>query len=157
MTLITLHQAKGLEYPVVFIAGVEEKLLPHIRSMDDVRQLEEERRILYVGITRAQHSLYLWRAALRRTYQGQEPTLGSRFLSDLPDNITLRPLGHIAKAPIQKFTPSDRVNHPTFGNGIVMRCEHNSNNEEQVVTVQFSEEIGVKSLIAKYASLEIIP
>lgn len=171
VTLITLHQAKGLEYPVVFIAGVEEKLLPHIRSMDDVRQLEEERRILYVGITRAQHSLYLWRAALRRTYQGQEPTIASRFLSDLPDNITLRPLGLFdspyspsvtfsqdsPKAPIQKFAPSDRVNHPTFGNGIVVRCEQDSNNEEQVVTVQFSEEIGLKILIAKYASLEIIP
>ena len=171
ITLITLHQAKGLEYPVGFIAGVEEKLLPHVRSMDDVRQLEEERRILYVGITRAQHSLYLWRAALRRTYQGQEPTIGSRFLRDLPDNITLRPVGlfdspyspsitfsqDTAKAPIQKFVSSDRVNHPTFGNGIVVRCEQDSNNEEQVVTVQFSEEIGLKILIAKYASLEIIP
>ena len=171
VTLITLHQAKGLEYPVVFIAGVEEKLLPHVRSMDDIHQLEEERRILYVGITRAQHSLYLWRAALRRTYQGQEPTIASRFLNNLPENITSRPVGlfdspyvsalssprnNIKEQPMQRFAPSDRVKHPSFGNGIVVRCEQDADNDEQIVTVRFSEEIGIKNLIAKYASLEII-
>ena len=171
VTLITLHQAKGLEYPIVFIAGVEEKMLPHVRSIDDPRQLEEERRVLYVGITRAQDSLYLWRSTLRRTYQGQDRTIPSRFLSDLPQDIVSSPtelfdteftdrvnasLPTIEKKPIQTFAPADRVRHPSFGNGIVVRCEQSQNSDEQVVTVQFSEDIGIKSLYVKYASLEII-
>ena len=83
-TLITLHQAKGLEFPVVFIVGMEEGLLPHIRSMDDPAQLEEERRLCYVGVTRAKDRLYLFRAFRRGFRGGSEPSLPSRFLMDIP-------------------------------------------------------------------------
>ncbi|MFQ6134008.1 MAG: 3'-5' exonuclease, partial [Armatimonadota bacterium] len=84
VVLMTLHAAKGLEFPIVFIAGLEEELLPHRRSMDDQRELEEERRLCYVGITRAQELLYLTRA-YRRTIFGQTQTSPpSRFLAELP-------------------------------------------------------------------------
>ncbi|HEX6816860.1 MAG TPA: UvrD-helicase domain-containing protein [Ktedonobacterales bacterium] len=88
VTLITLHAAKGLEYPVVFIAGLEEGILPHSRSLESQQELEEERRLTYVGITRAMHRLYLVRAIRRSFYGGssnyQEP---SRFLSEIPSEL----------------------------------------------------------------------
>jgi DNA helicase-2/ATP-dependent DNA helicase PcrA len=90
VTLITLHAAKGLEFPVVFIAGMEEGLLPHVRSFDDPAQMEEERRLAYVGVTRAKDRLYLLRA-FRRAFQGQgghNPP--SRFLKELPEELVHR-------------------------------------------------------------------
>ncbi|MBI2859265.1 MAG: UvrD-helicase domain-containing protein, partial [Chloroflexi bacterium] len=88
VTLITLHQAKGLEFPVVFIVGMEEGLLPHYRSLDDPVQMEEERRLCYVGITRAKKKVYLVRA-FRRTLMGRSMvTAPSRFLSDIPKDKT---------------------------------------------------------------------
>ncbi|PKB68501.1 MAG: hypothetical protein BZY81_01885 [SAR202 cluster bacterium Io17-Chloro-G4] len=87
ITLITLHQAKGLEFPVVFIVGLEEGLLPHSRSMESEEELEEERRLCYVGITRAQKLLYMLRA-FRRGFMGRNgPTLASRFLRDIPQEL----------------------------------------------------------------------
>ncbi len=85
VTLITLHQAKGLEYPVVFIVGLEEGLLPHSRSVSDIDSLEEERRLLYVGVTRAKERLYLMYAFRRALWGRFEQTVPSRFLSDVPD------------------------------------------------------------------------
>ena len=91
VTLITLHQAKGLEFPVVLIVGVEEKLLPHMRSMDDPDQLEEERRLFYVGITRAKKRLYLLHA-FRRSFMGQSTVNPpSRFLEDIPKHLITTP------------------------------------------------------------------
>jgi DNA helicase-2/ATP-dependent DNA helicase PcrA len=88
VTLITLHAAKGLEFPVVFIVGMEEGLLPHIRSFDDPAQMEEERRLCYVGVTRAKDRLYLLRA-FRRALMGQgSHNPASRFLKDLPAELT---------------------------------------------------------------------
>jgi DNA helicase-2/ATP-dependent DNA helicase PcrA len=87
VTLITLHAAKGLEFPVVFIIGMEEGLLPHIRSFDDPAQMEEERRLAYVGVTRAKDRLYLVRA-FRRALMGQSShNPPSRFLKDLPPEL----------------------------------------------------------------------
>ena len=82
LTLITLHQAKGLEFPVVFIVGLEEGLLPHSRSMDSNADLEEERRLCYVGLTRAKERLYLLRAFQRGMWGRTSPTLSSRFLEE---------------------------------------------------------------------------
>ena len=94
ITLITLHQAKGLEFPVVFMVGMEEGLLPHSRSVDDPAQLEEERRLCYVGVTRAKERLYLLRA-FRRGFRGMsggaEPGTPSRFLLDIPQELLAAP------------------------------------------------------------------
>jgi DNA helicase II / ATP-dependent DNA helicase PcrA len=88
VTFITLHQAKGLEFPVVFILGMEDGLLPHFRTIDDPVQIEEERRLLYVGVTRAKKKVYLLRA-FRRTLMGRSSiTTASRFLADVPDDKT---------------------------------------------------------------------
>ena len=93
ITLITLHQAKGLEYPVVFIVGMEDGLLPHSRSIEtgDPTDLEEERRLFYVGITRAKEQLYLLRAFRRGFRGGSEPNLPSRFLTDIPQRLVTKP------------------------------------------------------------------
>ena len=87
VTLITLHQAKGLEYRVVFIVGMEEGILPHIRSIDDDKQMEEERRLCYVGITRAKERLYLLRAFRRGFRGGMGPSMPSRFLGGIPREL----------------------------------------------------------------------
>jgi DNA helicase-2/ATP-dependent DNA helicase PcrA len=94
--LITMHAAKGLEFPVVFITGMEEGLLPHVRSFDDPAQMEEERRLAYVGVTRAKDRLYLLRA-FRRAMMGQgSHNPPSRFLKDLPPELV-----HIAQAGVE--------------------------------------------------------
>ncbi len=87
LTLITLHQAKGLEFPVVFIVGLEEGLLPHSRSLDSAADLEEERRLCYVGITRARERLFLLRAFQRSTWGQSASTLPSRFLEEIPPEL----------------------------------------------------------------------
>jgi DNA helicase II / ATP-dependent DNA helicase PcrA len=89
VTLITLHAAKGLEFPYVFLVGVEEGVLPHQRSIDDAKQLEEERRLFYVGITRAMRGLYLVRAFRRTMYGSSSVNIPSRFLLDVPAPLTL--------------------------------------------------------------------
>ena len=88
LTLITLHQAKGLEYPIVFIVGMEEGMIPHIRSMDSDSEMEEERRLCYVGFTRAKQKLYLSRTFRRGYRGGYERNIPSRFLNDLPKELT---------------------------------------------------------------------
>ena len=89
LTLITLHQAKGLEYPIVFIIGMEEGMIPHIKSMDSDAEMEEERRLCYVGFTRAKQKLYLSRTFRRGYRGGYERNIPSRFLNDLPKELTL--------------------------------------------------------------------
>jgi DNA helicase-2/ATP-dependent DNA helicase PcrA len=88
VTLLTLHAAKGLEYPVVFICGLEEDLLPHSRSKDDPEQMAEERRLFYVGITRAENQLFLTYTFRRMIYGDNSPRLPSRFLADIPTHLT---------------------------------------------------------------------
>ena len=87
VTLITLHQAKGLEFPVVFIVGMEDGILPHFKSIDDPEQLEEERRLCYVGITRAKKRVYLVRAFRRSLMGSSTPRQPSRFLKDIPPHL----------------------------------------------------------------------
>jgi DNA helicase-2/ATP-dependent DNA helicase PcrA len=183
VTLITLHQAKGLEFPVVFMVGVEEKLLPHIRSMDDPDQLEEERRLCYVGITRAKQRLYLLHA-FRRTFMGQSTVNPpSRFLDDIPKHLITTPgwqQGAATKVADAVFawnrvrfdeTPpaaekeksmnfpnvdlkaGDRVRHSIFGEGVVVSNKKVKADNE--VTVAFSGQ-GIKKLLFSLARLEKI-
>jgi DNA helicase-2/ATP-dependent DNA helicase PcrA len=160
VTLITLHAAKGLEFPVVFIVGVEEGLLPHHRSFDDAAQMEEERRLCYVGITRAKERLYLVRAFRRSLMGSTAPTLPSRFLMDIPSHLAVTPDSRGAaeeavtptlatKAP---FNAGDRVHHAMFGEGIVVKCV--ATKDDQEVTVAFKGEAGVKRLLLSLAPLE---
>ena len=174
MTLITLHQAKGLEFPVVFIVGLEEGMLPHRRSMENEEQLEEERRLCYVGITRAEQRLYLLRA-FRRGFIGGNPTVASRFLREIPSHLLTSarmtqgggPKGHPwglwqpAAVAQPAITPAnltlqvgDLVRHSSFGDGVVMGYEPSDDDHE--VTVQFGDGVGVKRLLLAYAPLEKI-
>jgi DNA helicase-2/ATP-dependent DNA helicase PcrA len=169
-TLITLHQAKGLEFPVVFIIGMEEGLLPHRRSMESGDELEEERRLCYVGITRAQQRVYLLHTYRRNLFGGSEATLPSRFLQDIPkqfiagkglwedekdDDYTpvtslysrsaVKPLSSL------KLEVGDRVLHKMFGEGVVINCSSSRGDEE--VTVAF-DGAGVRHLLLSLAPLE---
>ncbi len=114
LTLITLHQAKGLEYPVVFMVGMEDGLLPHSRSLDDPASLEEERRLCYVGMTRAKERLYLVRAFRRGFRGGTGPNMPSRFLMDIPQEFVSRP---DTSEPAPKTQPKSRDTRPTPSSG----------------------------------------
>jgi DNA helicase-2/ATP-dependent DNA helicase PcrA len=167
-TLITLHQAKGLEFSAVFIVGLEEGILPHRRSFDDPEQMEEERRLCYVGITRAKKRLYLLRSYRRSLFGGSTANPPSRFLQDIsPHLISPRGLWEESPAPVASAysqpspRPSstltlkvgDHVRHSKFGPGIVMNC--NPTKDDQELTVVF-EGAGVKKLLASLAPLEKI-
>jgi DNA helicase-2/ATP-dependent DNA helicase PcrA len=168
LTLITLHQAKGLEFPVVFITGVEEGLLPHIRSMDSEEEMEEERRLCYVGITRAEDRLYLLRAFRRRLMGGSAPTVPSRFLSEIPSELINAPAVPKEQSPWGRWAPKtpdaskegmafragDRVRHQKFGDGIVVNCQ--KADDDQEVTVVFKGDAGVKRLLLSFAPLELL-
>ena len=160
LTLLTLHSAKGLEFPVVFIVGLEEGLLPHSRSFDDPEQMAEERRLMYVGVTRAKERLYLT-YAFRRFWHGEfEETEVSRFLEDLPPEVVegrwARQRGGAASArpATTRFRPGQRVLHPTFGRGLVI--ESRPERGDELVAVLF-EGVGLKRLLAGVARLEPAP
>ena len=129
VTLITLHAAKGLEFPVVFIAGLEEGLFPHSRALDDERQLEEERRLAYVGITRAKRRLYLSHAWRRATWGMGQAAVPSRFLLEIPAELMIGPrLGGLDEPERELDLDlvfgqrrSTRFNTPTRGNGPAYR------------------------------------
>ncbi len=112
LTLITLHQAKGLEYPVVFMVGMEDGLLPHSRSMDDPLSLEEERRLCYVGMTRAKERLYLMRAFRRGFRGGTGPNLPSRFLLEIPQELVAGRESRTAEQSGGAGTSSERRSSP---------------------------------------------
>ena len=168
MTLITLHQAKGLEFPVVFLVGMEEGLLPHIRSFDDENQMAEERRLCYVGITRAKDRVFLTRSFRRRQgYSGGGgPSIPSRFLQDIPRDLVQAPerpqqqpqsaWGRWAPAapaePEIDLKPGDKVVHKMFGQGMVINTV--VINGDVQATVAFDEKNGVKKLLLGMAPLE---
>lgn len=116
VNLITLHQAKGLEFPVVFIVGLEENLLPHYRSMDDPAQMEEERRLCYVGITRAKNRVYLCRAHKRMLMGATQANSPSRFLTDIPDGLFEgNPVPQPSKLPFSRFHTNRTANNIETG------------------------------------------
>lgn len=157
--LMTLHSAKGLEFPVVFLAGCEEELFPHYRSMNDPKALEEERRLCYVGVTRAMHKLFMSYAEVRRTYGKEAYHRPSRFLHEIPVELVneirfrtkvSRPqsLSHAYQPEAQgQFRVGQEVHHLIFGNGTVLDCE--GDGEDMKVKVRFAK-VGTKVLIASY-------
>jgi DNA helicase-2/ATP-dependent DNA helicase PcrA len=167
-TLLTLHSAKGLEFPVVFITGLEEGLLPHSRSFDDPDQMAEERRLMYVGLTRAKDQLYLTHAFRRSRYGDGEPSIPSQFLDDIPmalvggyrkqtrqeaaSRVTRWAPTTQPTRPVQtQFRAGQRVRHPVFGEGLVI--ESRLDGSDEMITAHF-EDVGLKRLIVGLAPLE---
>jgi len=198
-TLLTLHAAKGLEFPVVFIVGLNDGTLPHSRSFDDPEEMMEERRLLYVGITRARDRLYLVYAQNRNAYGYAEPADVSRFLVDIPNELvdSSQPLrsrrtapelpsrpdrwqvtsltsesqpvnrpagspsersslagGQVAgsKAITARYRPGMRVQHTTWGEGMVLKSL--LQDDDEIVDVFFAG-IGLKRVMASLARLEV--
>ena len=165
VTMMTLHAAKGLEFPCVFIAGLEEELLPHVRALVDSEDpdlaVEEERRLFYVGMTRAQDRLFLSRAQVRRHFGQQAFTTPSRFLDELPRELVAgaeddepeeRMLGRFDETEEARFdfAVGDQVVHADFGRGQVLRLSGAGANAR--ATVRF-ERAGEKTLLLVYAKL----
>jgi len=174
VTLMTLHTAKGLEFPVVFLVGMEEEVFPHQRSLTNARELEEERRLAYVGITRARERLYLTRAAFRNWWGRPAYHTPSRFLSEIPASLVewkrdakavaaastpasarmaARPgVNSVGNRTIPVLTPGDRVNHDKFGLGTVVSADGHGDSAE--AKIDFGGEYGLKHLVLRYAPLE---
>ncbi|WP_232210445.1 DNA helicase II [Nitrococcus mobilis] len=167
--LMTLHSAKGLEFPVVFLVGLEEGLFPHRMALDEPGRLEEERRLCYVGITRARQRLLLSFAERRRLHGQDHYGTASRFLLELPTELVqevrarfsvTRPQTKVhavepmVTADTAAFSLGQRVRHATFGEGIVLSCEGSGPNTR--VQVNFAHS-GSKWLVAAYANLKPCP
>ncbi|MCF6194740.1 MAG: ATP-binding domain-containing protein, partial [Kangiellaceae bacterium] len=164
--MMTLHSAKGLEYPLVFIAGMEEKLFPHAMSMDEPDKLEEERRLAYVGITRAMKKLYLIHTEKRRLYGKETYPAVSRFIKEIPAqvkhdvrlNAQISQQSYQAEAMISSSTGNNTsefrlgqmVEHPKFGTGVILNCE--GEGSQARVQVNF-DSVGSKWLVLAYARL----
>jgi DNA helicase-2/ATP-dependent DNA helicase PcrA len=174
--MMTLHTAKGLEFPVVFLAGMEDGLFPHQRSIDDLAGLEEERRLCYVGITRAMQQLYISYAEQRRLHGMDSFGTPSRFIGEIPEGLVeevrpriqvARPLGGAFRpaAPAGNFrAPRDepaapgiklgaRVRHGRFGDGVILNLE--GQGAQARVQVNFEQQ-GAKWLMLSYANLEVV-
>lgn len=172
--LMTLHSAKGLEFKIVFIAGLEEGILPHSRSMLDASEMEEERRLMYVGVTRAREKVYLLFTNERNIFGSTQINSPSRFLEDIPEHLMedfqkknsktkkIMNLEYVDELdeeydnlPIVEqikrvtFTDGDRVRHETFGDGLIVASQGD------VITVAFSK-AGLKKLSASIAPLKKI-
>lgn len=161
--LMTMHSAKGLEFPIVFIAGVEEGLFPHSMSSDDPERLEEERRLCYVGMTRAMRQLYLSHAESRRLHGSETYPYPSRFLREIPPELIEEVRGGGVSRPgaaprasapgpaAGGFQLGQHVSHPKFGTGTVLNSEGKGTSAR--IQVNF-EEVGAKWLVLAYARLE---
>jgi DNA helicase-2/ATP-dependent DNA helicase PcrA len=162
-----------LEFPVVFIIGLDEGVLPHQRSFDDPEAMHEERRLMYVGLTRAKDRLYLLRAFRRSLYGDSSLSEPSRFLQDIPDHLLTGNLARkksnaermyqkatawetrakpLALSPV-RHKSGQRVRHPQFGEGIVVESKMSGDEEEVIVAF---EAVGIKRLAASVANLEIL-
>ena len=181
VTLMTLHSAKGLEFPVVFLIGMEEGLFPHSRALNDEEEMEEERRLAYVGITRAEKRLYLTRAQSRMLYGRFQNNPESRFLHELPETLLERsgkakkampwnPVESPGKLPVNGFSSKpkpklaqssgaesmrwgvgDKANHKKWGQGTVVQTRGEGDQLE--LDIAFPS-VGIKRLLAKFAPIE---
>ncbi|MDA8233452.1 MAG: DNA helicase PcrA [Clostridia bacterium] len=176
VVLMTLHSAKGLEFPVVFMVGMEEMIFPHSRSMMDEAELEEERRLCYVGITRARERLYMTHAWQRTLYGNAQYNPASRFLEEIPEDLitTHDPLDGAAEPAVKKgvfpaggsvqpkaagvkepaatgqYALGDKVEHAKFGQGVIVSVKGSGDDAELSIAFPGA---GVKMFIAKYAPL----
>lgn len=175
--LMTMHSAKGLEFPVVFIAGAEEGIFPHLRSLMDETEMEEERRLAYVAVTRAEEELYVTNAQMRTLYGKTNMNLESRFLSEIPANL-LEPLHNVpqkrkaASASTSSRTVSsrtvhapykstggeqigwkvgDKASHKIWGTGTVVRVK--GEDKDMELDIAFPSPTGIKRLLAKFAPI----
>jgi DNA helicase-2/ATP-dependent DNA helicase PcrA len=179
VTLMTLHTAKGLEFPVVFLTGMEDGVFPHMRSLGNARELEEERRLAYVGITRARQRLYLTRAVMRSAWGSPAFNPPSRFLEEIPTSVMdwrrEEPVGQvigsggygsspstssaalrlgdrvIGTGPVMSLAAGERVTHQKFGLGTVVSTSGVGDKSE--ATIDFGSS-GVKRLLLRYAPVE---
>lgn len=163
--LMSLHSAKGLEFPLVFLCGIEEGLFPHQRSLEEPGRLEEERRLCYVGMTRAMEQLYLCYAEIRRLYGKDNYTQPSRFLSEVPKEYIEELRSSAISRPLQRrgvehssaqpsgLQPGIQVRHEKFGDGMVLMLE--GQGEHTRVQINFAE-AGTKWILPAYAKLEKI-
>ncbi len=163
--LMSLHSAKGLEFPLVFLTGLEEGLFPHQRSIEEKGRLEEERRLCYVGMTRAMQQLYVSHAEVRRLHGSEHYTAPSRFLSEIPEELmtpvraapltmAARPPGRPGGGPLPgNMRLGGRVRHEKFGEGVVLNLE--GQGEHARVQVNF-EKLGSKWLVLAYAKLQTL-
>ena len=165
--LMTMHSVKGLEFPLVFLVGMEEGLFPHQRSSEEPGRMEEERRLCYVGITRAREQLVFTSAEVRRLFGGENYNMLSRFVREIPDELIqeIRPRANFSRPRLQGWDSpgrerveedtglfvGQRVNHASFGDGIVLNLE--GQGAQSRVQVNF-EDAGSKWLIASLANLQ---
>ena len=161
--MMTLHSAKGLEFPVVFMAGMEEGLFPHQMSADEPGRLAEERRLCYVGITRAMRNLYMTYAESRRLYGSEQINAPSRFLREIPAGLLeeVRLRGGMSR-PVSRATEGEtvqgyqlgmRVLHPKFGEGTILHFEGQGPNAR--LQINF-DDVGSKWLVSQYARLDVL-
>ena len=168
VSMMTLHSSKGLEFPVVFMVGMEENLFPHKMSVEERNGLEEERRLCYVGMTRAMKKLYITYADSRRLYGMEQFNRPSRFIAEIPPDLlyAVRPttkVTHPASSSNQAwqrvsdtdtgFKIGQRVTHAKFGEGVIINFE--GNGEHARVQVKFND-VGSKWLVASFAKLEAV-
>lgn len=168
--LMTMHSAKGLEFPLVFIAGLEEGMFPSQQSVEEIGRLEEERRLCYVGMTRAMSKLYLLHAESRRIYGQEKCHKASRFLRELPENCVeeIRMQSQVSRPKsVGKFSNTftletfantgfklgQQVAHAKFGEGVVLNYE--GSGAQSRIQVNF-EEVGSKWLVVEYANLQAV-
>jgi DNA helicase-2/ATP-dependent DNA helicase PcrA len=168
VTLMTLHTAKGLEFPVVFLTGMEDGVFPHLRSLGDPKQLEEERRLAYVGITRARQRLYVSRATMRSSWGAPSYNPASRFLAEIPETLVeweraegTPAVASLAQRPgvrspgnreVPALSSGDRVCHDAFGLGTVVTVD--GAGEKAAATVDFGGDYGVKRFVLRYAPIQ---
>ncbi|MEY4222863.1 MAG: hypothetical protein RL334_1505, partial [Chloroflexota bacterium] len=173
-TLLTLHAAKGLEFGVVFLVGLEDGLLPHSRSLEDPTGMEEERRLMYVGLTRAKHRLLLSYTFRRNNFGEFSGSLPSRFLKDIPAALLEGRVparegerrsaaqatawastpAAVRSAPSAVFQTGQRVSHPDFGAGVVIESKPMGGDE--MTTVAF-EKAGLRKIMARVGKLKALP
>lgn len=178
VTLMTLHAAKGLEFPTVFIAGLEESVFPHFRALSDDEEMEEERRLAYVGITRAEQKLYLTNAQMRTLYGNTNMNRESRFIDEIPEHLVTRVGGEkpqvwgrrSAASPtptVSGVRPSilkknvnadtdwsvgDRLKHTKWGEGTVVAMKGEGASLE--LDIAFPKPVGIKRVLASFAPIE---